>query len=94
MVGISIFRGVFYYHKRDAEILQVFLPRPSAVRFMGQLLWDNTVTVRDHRSFYHREGIHMKGYFTANGFYGLVGGRYILFASEADYYESMGEEEA
>ena len=31
----------------------------------------------------------MKGYFTANGFYGLVGGRYVLFASEADYYECM-----
>lgn len=33
----------------------------------------------------------MRGYFTAEGFYGLVGGRYMLFACEADYYEFMKE---
>ena len=31
----------------------------------------------------------MRGYFTANGFFGLVDGSYMLFASEADYYEFM-----
>ena len=31
----------------------------------------------------------MRGYYTANGFYGLVNGRYTLFASESDYYEIM-----
>ena len=31
----------------------------------------------------------MRGYFTASGYYGLVDGRYCLFASEADYYESL-----
>ncbi len=36
----------------------------------------------------------MKGYFTPAGFYGLVGGRYVLFASETDYYEFLrGDEE-
>ena len=36
----------------------------------------------------------MRGYFTAGGFYGLVDGRYLLFASERDYYEFMeGSEE-
>ena len=34
----------------------------------------------------------MKGYFTSNGYYGLVDGRYVLFASESDYYEAMEEE--
>jgi hypothetical protein len=29
----------------------------------------------------------MRGYFTANGFWGLVDGRYMQFACEADYYE-------
>ena len=29
----------------------------------------------------------MRGYVTAGGFYGLVDGRYILFAGEAEYYE-------
>lgn len=31
----------------------------------------------------------MKGYYTQNGYYGLVGGHYMLFASEQDYYEYM-----
>ena len=33
----------------------------------------------------------MKGYITANGYMGLVDGRYVLFASEADYREYMEE---
>ncbi len=36
----------------------------------------------------------MKGFFTASGYCGLVDGRYCLFASEADYYEAMEEDEA
>ena len=36
----------------------------------------------------------MRGYFTASGYYGLVNGRYVLFASESDYYEALaGDEE-
>ena len=31
----------------------------------------------------------MKGYYTANGFYGLVGNTYVLFSDETDYYEYM-----
>ena len=31
----------------------------------------------------------MRGYYTPNGYRGLVNGRYMLFASEADYYEYM-----
>ena len=30
----------------------------------------------------------MRGYYTASGYYGLVNGKYTLFASETDYYES------
>lgn len=33
----------------------------------------------------------MRGYFTAAGFYGLVGGRYMLFADESEYYEYAEE---
>ena len=36
----------------------------------------------------------MRGYFTASGYYGLVDGHYCLFASEADYYEAMGDDAA
>lgn len=33
----------------------------------------------------------MKGYYTTNGYYGLIGGIYVLFADESDYYEYMEE---
>ena len=33
----------------------------------------------------------MKGYNTAEGYMGLVDGKYILFASEADYREYLEE---
>ncbi len=36
----------------------------------------------------------LKGYYTANGFYGLVGSEYVLFSDETDYYEYMDEEAA
>ena len=35
----------------------------------------------------------MRGYYTTNGYRGLVDGRYVLFASEEDYYDSMAEED-
>ena len=31
----------------------------------------------------------MKGYFTAQGYFGLVDGQYILFSCDSDYYEMM-----
>ena len=33
----------------------------------------------------------MQGYFTQSGYYGLVEGRYRLFASETDYFEYVSE---
>ena len=36
----------------------------------------------------------MKGYYTANGYYGLVGSEYVLFSDETDYFEYMEEEAA
>lgn len=35
----------------------------------------------------------MKGYYTVNGYRGLVDGTYVLFASEEDYYDSMAGED-
>ena len=35
----------------------------------------------------------MKWYAEANGYRGYVNGRYMLFASEADYYDYMSDEE-
>lgn len=34
----------------------------------------------------------MKGYFTAQGFCGLVNGEYILFSCDSDYYDMMDGE--
>lgn len=33
----------------------------------------------------------MKGYHVPSGYMGLVNGQYMLFATEADYYEYLGE---
>ncbi len=35
------------------------------------------------------EELAMKGFNTSDGYMGFVEGRYILFASEADYYDYM-----
>ena len=35
----------------------------------------------------------MKGYYTAEGYMGMVEGRYMLFASEKEYREYMEERE-
>ncbi|MBR0353007.1 MAG: hypothetical protein IJH53_07355 [Oscillospiraceae bacterium] len=34
----------------------------------------------------------MRGYYTNAGFFGLVNGVYILFASESDYYDSVSDD--
>ncbi len=36
-----------------------------------------------------KEAANMNGYFTANGYYGLIDGRYVLFASESDYNDYL-----
>lgn len=33
----------------------------------------------------------MKGFHTGDGYMGMVNGTYMLFASEADYYDYMNE---
>lgn len=35
----------------------------------------------------------MAGYSVPYGFIGLVGGRWMLFATESDYYESLEDDE-
>ncbi len=34
----------------------------------------------------------MKGYYTTNGYYGYIDGRYVLFSSESDYFEAVEED--
>lgn len=35
----------------------------------------------------------MEGYFASIGYFGYVGGRWMLFATESDYYEYMEGDE-
>ena len=41
-----------------------------------------------------KESRFMKGYYTAQGFYGLVDDRYVLFSDETEYYEYLEEDAA
>jgi len=36
----------------------------------------------------------MRGYYTAQGYYGKVGRGYVLFASESDYFDFMAGRDA
>lgn len=40
---------------------------------------------------YKMEKLVMKGFNTGDGYMGLVNGKYILFASESDYYDYMND---
>lgn len=48
------------------------------------LLFQNRLETQERQ-----EVIFMKGYYTAEGYMGLVEGRYFLFACEADYREYL-----
>ena len=39
------------------------------------------------------EDIRMKGYYSTSGFFGLIDGVYVLFASESDYYDAISDTE-
>ena len=43
----------------------------------------------DQGKWFVKEVLNMKGYVTANGYMGLVDGRYILFVSEDEYLEYL-----
>ena len=47
--------------------------------------------VQDRIKFKEMEELAMKGFNTVDGYMGLVDGKYILFASESDYYEYMND---
>jgi len=52
-----------------------------------------TVTIKEDQiiKFKEMEELAMKGFNTGDGYMGLVDGKYILFASESDYYEYMND---
>lgn len=61
-------------------------PAADTGKFSGHVFYYN----RDRKN---REGYYMKGYYTGSGYCGYVDGRYVLFSSESDYYDSMESEE-
>ena len=62
-------------------------------RFKGVLLPSKygILCSTENKSDFGQEVSCMKGYNTSDGYMGLVDGRYVLFASEADYREYMEE---
>ena len=71
------------------------LPGRFTVQKIGQQTCYNTDTVKSAgRSGAVREVWIMKGYYTQQGFFGLVDGVYILFSDESDYWEFMEEQAA
>ena len=46
---------------------------------------------KENIKFKEMEELAMKGFNTGDGYMGLVNGKYILFASESDYYEYMND---
>ncbi len=44
---------------------------------------------RKENRIFQKEDFVMKGFYTGDGYMGLVNGKYILFASESDYYEYL-----
>lgn len=53
-----------------------------------------SVRMGTERKRRRKEEMKMRGYYTSTGYYGLMNGRYLLFASESDYFEAMEEEAA
>ena len=52
------------------------------------LSYDGDIQNPDAR---RQEAFSMKGYFTAQGFYGLVSGQYMLFSCESDYFDLFSD---
>ena len=53
--------------------------------------WFRIKTIKGSNQIYTRRSA-MKGYLNEDGYMGFVNGRYILFASEAEYEEYMTED--
>ncbi len=58
----------------------------NKVRFIGLEIRYYFIVAR--KTAYTRSDT-MKGYYVADGYMGYVDGRYMLFASDSDYYEYM-----
>ena len=65
--------------------------REIAVHIFVQLFC-YTEPNKENGKFLERFGENMKGYFISDGYMGFVNGRYLLFASEADYREYMEDQ--
>ena len=69
------------------------MEKRSGVRFIGLSSW-YPVLAGNEGPDDKKEAAAMRGYFTGSGYYGLVDGRYMLFAGEAEYYEYLADHTA
>ena len=65
--------------------------RRFAVRFYGRPTEYDPI-VKTNRAK-RTEGETMRGFYTNGGYCGRVNGKYILFASESDYFDFMSDED-
>ena len=80
---------MFFYLGLAVEYYNVSVPPRKGLSLSG--LWDFRAGILWAEN--NKEGIAMRGYFTAAGYYGLVDGRYMLFSCESEYYEYMDAEQ-
>ncbi len=80
--------------KVDKTRLSSRLAAVRTVRYIGQRLCYSVHRKMQKTNAAGKGECAVRGYFTANGYYGLVNGRYRLFASESDYFEMLSEDEA
>ena len=91
--------GVFFYVIGNYSVM--FLLHKNAPRGCDQMHEEHVCVVLGCRDFCtvicykmitskkSKEDWQMKGYNTSNGYMGYVEGKYILFASEQEYFEFM-----
>ena len=65
--------------------------RRFAVRFYGRPAEYDPIVKTNRMK--RTEGKTMRGYYTNGGYCGRVNGKYILFASESDYFDFMSDED-
>ena len=83
---------ILYYAKQKllGILARHFNSFPTFIRWRCNYFF-NYVTFRNLCIIHEREGDLLKGYYTQTGYMGYVEGKYILFASESEYYEYMKE---
>ena len=78
---------IFYHAIKSVMEFQI-APYRTFYRVIGPLYFSHQKSSQQLQ----KGAVNMRGYYTASGYYGLMDGKYILFASESDYYETARQD--